>query len=85
MGTVYVSLPTAETVQEFVECLAGLEGSFDLISDGHILDARSLMGIFTLDLSRPIRLDFSRDTPETRMVLAGFTARAPKNSEVQHG
>ncbi|MDL2214057.1 HPr family phosphocarrier protein [Clostridia bacterium OttesenSCG-928-O13] len=89
MSTVYVSLPTAEVVQEFVEQLSNLTGSFDLIAGSYILDARSLMGIFSLDLTKPIRLDMGEDTPQNRKAIQRFLADAPpaktKNGEVKHG
>ena len=77
MRTVYVKFSTQRDVEDFVERLSGLKGNFDLI-DGHfILDARSMMGIFSLDLSKPIRLDISLDTPESRRAVAPFIAELP--------
>ena len=54
MRTVNIKLPTAEAVQEFVAQISGLSGQFDLLSGKYVLDARSLMGIFSLDLLKPI-------------------------------
>ena len=56
MQEVYVSLPTAQRVQSFVEAITPLDGDFELISGKYVLDARSLMGIFSLNLSQPILL-----------------------------
>ena len=73
MRTVYISLPTVETVQKFVERISPLKGQFDLLSDEYILDAKSLMGIFRLDLTIPIKLSIEIDTPETLQVISQFT------------
>lgn len=72
MRSVYVNLSTPQTVQQFVEKIAPLKGSFDLVSGNYILDARSLMGIFTLDLSAPIRLDVGEDTAENMQAIEEF-------------
>lgn len=74
MQTVLISLPTAQIVQDFVQTLTGLEGNFDLISGKYILDARSLMGIFTLDLTQPLTLRVYNDTPETLVAIQKFLA-----------
>jgi phosphotransferase system HPr-like phosphotransfer protein len=72
MQTVYISLPTVEAVQKFVALISPLPGQFDLFSEEHILDAKSLMGIFKLDLSKPIELRIEKDTEETMQVVRQF-------------
>lgn len=56
MRELYVNLPNVQRVQKFVSTLTKLNGDFELVSGGHVLDARSLMGIFTLDLTHPVLL-----------------------------
>ena len=56
MKTVSISLDTVEKVKGFVNTLAPLDGDFDLISDRYVVDAKSIMGIFSLDLSKPLTL-----------------------------
>lgn len=72
MQSVYVQLSGAETVQKFVEQISALDGDFDLVAGNYILDARSLMGIFSLDISKPIELRIYNDTPENMQHLARF-------------
>ena len=74
MLTTKVYLPTGERVQAFVETLTSLDGEFELLSDGYILDARSLMGIFSLDLSKPIDLKIYNDSQKNLEALRPFTA-----------
>ena len=77
MRTVYISLPTVGTVQKFVERISPLEGQFDLLSDEYILDAKSLMGIFRLDLTMPIKLSIEKDTKETLQAIRQFIVKSP--------
>lgn len=81
MKEIYVRLDGADAVQKFVEALTGLEGDFDLVSGRYILDARSLMGIFSLDLSRPILLRVHKGTPDTLKALAPFTVAPPEDTD----
>ena len=72
MRSVYISLPSVNSVQKFVATVSKLDGDFDFQSGNYILDARSLMGIFTLDLSKPLKLNVQNDTEETMRALAAF-------------
>ena len=81
MRSVYISLPNPETVQAFVNTLSELEGEFELINDLYILDARSLMGIFGLDLQKPIMLKIYNDTQHNCEQLGRFFARTNGKGE----
>ena len=72
MRSVYIKLPTVDDVQSFVSQISTLEGDFDLMSDGYVLDARSLMGILSLDLSKPLKLIVEKDTEETMRAIAHY-------------
>jgi len=72
--TVYVSLPTVMIVKNFVESISSLEGDFDLLDGKFIMDARSLMGIFGLNLSEPVKLRIEKDTDATMQAIASFIA-----------
>ena len=76
MSNVFISLPSTETVQEFVNTIAGMDGDFELINDIYILDARSLMGIFSLDLQKPIELRIYNDTHQNCEQLRRFIIRS---------
>jgi len=64
-------------VQKFVEQISPLEGQFDLLSADYILDAKSLMGIFRLDLTNPIRLCIEKDSKETMQAIKRFLVKNP--------
>ncbi len=54
--TVKIRLSTIKDVQNFVEIVRQFEGDIDLASGRYIVDAKSIMGIFSLDLMSPITL-----------------------------
>ncbi len=57
MKTVKISLNSIDKVKSFVNDLAKFDSDFDLVSGRYVIDAKSIMGIFSLDLSRPIDLN----------------------------
>lgn len=56
MKTVQISLNSIDKVKSFVNAITQYEFDFDLISGRYVIDAKSIMGIFSLDLSKPIDL-----------------------------
>lgn len=56
MKTVQISLNSIGKVKSFVNAINQFEYDFDLISGRYVIDAKSIMGIFSLDLSKPIDL-----------------------------
>ena len=55
--TVTISLNSIEKVKSFVNVLTKFDNDFDLVSGRYVIDAKSIMGIFSLDLSKPINLN----------------------------
>ena len=51
-----IRLSSIEDVRNFVELVRQFEGDIDLASGRYIVDAKSIMGIFSLDLMKPITL-----------------------------
>ena len=78
MRMVQILLPSEKIVQEFTDALIYLDGDFDLIAGNYILDARSLMGIFSLDLSKSIQLKIEKDTPENMKAICRFIVHQDK-------
>lgn len=56
MKTVQISLNSIDKVRSFVNAITQFEFDFDLVSGRYVIDAKSIMGIFSLDLSKPIEL-----------------------------
>lgn len=61
MKTVQISLNSIDKVRSFVNSIAQFDYDFDLISGRYVIDAKSIMGIFSLDLSKPIELAIHSD------------------------
>ena len=57
MKTVTISLKSIDKVKSFVNTLTKFDDDFDLVSGRYVIDAKSIMGIFSLDLSKPIDLN----------------------------
>ena len=74
MKTVQISLDSIDKVKKFVNAVNRLDGDFDLVSGRYIVDAKSIMGIFSLDLSRPIELQIHSEAgiEETMKVLKPY-------------
>ena len=56
MKTVRVCLDSIDKVKGFVNDISRFNTDFYLISGRYVIDAKSIMGIFSLDLSKPIEL-----------------------------
>jgi phosphotransferase system HPr-like phosphotransfer protein len=57
MKTVQISLNSIDKVKSFVNDITKFNNDFDLVSGRYVIDAKSIMGIFSLDLSKPIDLN----------------------------
>ena len=57
MKTVQISLNSIEKVKSFVNDISKFDNDFDLVSGRYVIDAKSIMGIFSLDLSKSIDLN----------------------------
>lgn len=55
--TVQISLNSIDKVKSFVNDVTKFDCDFDLVSGRYVIDAKSIMGIFSLDLSKPIDLN----------------------------
>ena len=61
MKSVQISLNSIDKVKSFVNDLTKFDADFDLVSGRYVIDAKSIMGIFSLDLSKPITLNIHGD------------------------
>ena len=61
MKSVPIKLSYAEEVKAFVNAVNRYPYDMDLRSGRHVVDAKSILGIFSLDLSKPITLDVYDD------------------------
>ena len=61
MKTVTINLGSIDKVKSFVNDITKFDSDFDLVSGRYVIDAKSIMGIFSLDLSKPINLNIHGD------------------------
>lgn len=61
MKKVDIKLSLAENVKTFVNTVNKYDFDMDLRAGRHVVDAKSILGIFSLDLSRPITLEIDDD------------------------
>ena len=57
MEEIRIFLGTIERVKNFVNEVSHLECDVDIVSGRYVIDAKSIMGIFSLDISKPIDLN----------------------------
>jgi phosphotransferase system HPr-like phosphotransfer protein len=69
MNTVQISLNTIEKVKSFVKDISGFNSDIDLIQDRYVVDAKSIMGILSLVLSKPIDLKIYEKDEELDTIL----------------
>lgn len=61
MKTANILLRSISDVKEFVNIMNKCEFDVDLVSGRYIVDAKSIMGIFSLDLAKPIVANIHSD------------------------
>ena len=70
MKTVQISLNSIDKVKSFVNTVTQFDYDFHLISGRYTIDAKSIMGIFSLDLSKPIDLAIHVENEEADILKA---------------
>jgi len=61
MKTATIRLSLVENVNKFVNIVSRYPFEMDLRAGRHVVDAKSILGIFSLDLSKPITLEVYSD------------------------
>lgn len=56
MKSYRLDLNSIERVKGFVSVIGNFNGYFDLVSGRYVVDAKSIMGIFSMDLSKHVEL-----------------------------
>ena len=73
MKTVQISLNSIDKVKSFVNDITKFDYDFDLVSGRYVIDAKSIMGIFSLDLSKPLILNADTDDEaKVKEIFADF-------------
>ena len=56
MTETFIELKTIQAIRDFVNVVVMLEYEVDLLQGRYVIDAKSIMGIFSLDLLSPIKI-----------------------------
>jgi phosphotransferase system HPr-like phosphotransfer protein len=64
MKEVMIRLSTIQDVNQFVKIVAAADQDIDLSSGRYVVDGKSIMGIFSLDLMNPIKMSIHGDNAE---------------------
>ncbi|MBQ2966859.1 MAG: HPr family phosphocarrier protein [Clostridia bacterium] len=67
MKTFNIMLNSINDVKNFVNAVNKYDFDVDLTSGRYVVDAKSIMGIFSLDLSKPIKVEVFTDEPDAFM------------------
>ena len=73
MNTFNIKLSTIEDIRKFVEIVTRLDYDVDLSSGRYVVDAKSIMGIFSLDLMNAIQLTAHTENADAlKQALAAY-------------
>lgn len=54
MKEIKVKLKNTDDIKDFNHAVTKIDGDVDLVSGRYVVDAKSIMGIFSLDISKPL-------------------------------
>jgi len=69
MKRVKILVNSIEKVKDFVNTISKQDAEFDMVSGRYVIDAKSIMGIFSLDLSEPIDLVVHAEGEQAERIL----------------
>ncbi|MCR5250234.1 MAG: HPr family phosphocarrier protein [Lachnospiraceae bacterium] len=79
MKNTQILINSIEKVKAFVNEITKFDCDFDLISGRYVIDAKSIMGIFSLDITKPIELDIHvTDETEAAEIMKALQPYMPE-------
>lgn len=79
MKSYTLDLNSIDKVKGFVKAIEGFDGYFDLASGRYVIDAKSIMGIFSMDLSKLVEfrvLETNQNIAEVEAAITPYIARS---------
>lgn len=73
-ATLSISLSSFEKIKNFESLIADMKGKFALCSGHYMVEAKSIMGILSMDLSKPILLKISDTSEKNIEILRQYCA-----------
>ncbi|MBR0381668.1 MAG: HPr family phosphocarrier protein [Eubacterium sp.] len=81
MKTVTILLDSIDKVKSFVSVINPFDADFDLVSGRYVIDAKSLLGIFSLDIMKPIDLNIHNTNDNIDEILEAIDSYIVKEEE----
>lgn len=69
MTSAKIALKSIENVKHFINIVSRFEANMDLVRGRYIIDAKSIMGVFSLDLTQPVELRIFDDGEPPEEIL----------------
>ncbi|MBP0977546.1 MAG: HPr family phosphocarrier protein [Oscillospiraceae bacterium] len=69
-----VLLSGVAEVKKFVDVVSKYDFNIELVSGKYVVDAKSIMGIFSLDLEKPVHMNADTDDEGFKAAVAPFIA-----------
>ena len=67
-----VSLNSIDKVKRFVSVTAGFDTEIDVVSGRYVIDGKSFMGIFSMDLSKPLLVRVHENGEQAEQIMKMF-------------
>lgn len=73
MQMIKVQFRGLESVKNFVNILSRFKNEFDIVDQRYVIDAKSIMGLFSLDLTRPLDLKiYSENEDDIKQIVSAL-------------
>ncbi|MCI6553866.1 MAG: HPr family phosphocarrier protein [Lachnospiraceae bacterium] len=72
MKSIRIRLQSIEEVKKFVNIMEQFNGYFDLASGRYLVDAKSVMGIFSMDLTQVLELRILETSAQEEEITAAL-------------
>ncbi len=69
-----IQLKGKASVEEYLRIMDHYEGTAEIISEASTVDGKSVLGLFSLDLTKPVELVLYEEDPQIRKELERFRA-----------
>ena len=67
-----VSLNSVDKVKRFVSVTAGFDTEIDVVSGRYVIDGKSFMGMFSMDLSKPLLVRVHENGEQAEQIMKMF-------------
>lgn len=75
MEDLVIRLSTIDDVKEFVKIVSNFDDEVILKSGRYVVDAKSILGIFSIDLSKPIIVSIENSSEEKRLAIEKYIVK----------